>query len=61
MSDRAEPTNVTLYDDDRAIVGRMQDRFGMNFSAALRAILRDWDRIDRARMVDAQVEYTTEA
>ena len=60
MSDRAEPTNVTLYDDDRIIVGRMQERYGMNFSAALRAILREWDRLDRRALVDAPAQYQTQ-
>ena len=62
MTDRehAAPTAVSLYPADRAIIGRMQDRYGMNFSAAIRAILADWDRIDRARMVDSPAQYTTE-
>ena len=62
MTDRehAAPTAVSLYPADRAIIGRMQDRYGMNFSAAIRAILADWDRIDRARMVDTAAQYQTQ-
>ena len=60
MTEKARVTAITLYDADRAIIGRMQDRYGMNFSAAIRAILADWDRIDRARMVDTSTEYATE-
>ena len=60
MTEKARVTAITLYDADRAIIGRMQDRYGMNFSAAIRAILADWDRIDRARMVDTRTEYATQ-
>ena len=55
--DRATPTNVSLYDRHRAIIERMQDRYGMNFSAALQAILTDWDRIDRARIAQTRPEF----
>jgi len=58
--DRATPTNVSLYDRHRVIIERMQERYGGSFSAALQAILTDWDRIDRARMVDTSTEYATE-
>ena len=60
MTEKARVTAITLYDADRAIIGRMQDRYGMNFSAAIRAILADWDRIDRARMVDSPAQYQTQ-
>ena len=60
MTEKARVTAITLYDADRAIIGRMQDRYGMNFSAAIRAILADWDRIDRARMVDTAAQYQTQ-
>jgi len=58
--DRATPTNVSLYDRHRVIIERMQERYGGSFSAALQAILTDWDRIDRARMVDTAAQYQTQ-
>ena len=60
MTEKARVTAITLYDADRAIIGRMKERYGMNFSAAIRAILADWDRIDRARMVDSPAQYQTQ-
>ena len=58
--ERAVPTNVTLYDADRAIIARMQERYGMNFSAAIRAILKDWNKMDRRQVVDQRETYQTE-
>ena len=58
--ERAVPTNVTLYDADRAIIGRMQERYGMNFSAAIRAILADWDRNDRREVVFSKAGHSTD-
>ena len=58
--DRATPTTISLYDRHRAIIERMQERYGGSFSAALQAILTDWDRIDRARMVDTAAQYQTQ-
>ena len=58
--DYAEPTNVSLYPEDRARVARMQERYGMSFSAAIRAIIAEWDRLDRRALVDSGAEYVTD-
>ena len=60
MTEKARVTAITLYDADRAIIGRMQERYGMNFSAAIRAILADWDRTDKRTLVDSAAQYQTE-
>ena len=60
MTEKARVTAITLYDADRAIIGRMQERYGMNFSAAIRAILADWDRNDRRVLVDSAAQYETQ-
>jgi hypothetical protein len=41
--------NVTLYPNDIAIVQELATRYGQNFSAALRIIIREWARNNAAQ------------
>jgi hypothetical protein len=43
--EEAQKVSVSLYDDDREIVERVSQEKGLNnFSAALRMIIREWDK-----------------
>lgn len=44
MSDsKVEKVSVALYPIDQKIVTRVRQKHGLNFSSALRMIVRDWD------------------
>lgn len=50
MSDsKVEKVSVALYPIDQKIVTRVRQKHGLNFSSALRMIVRDWDEHNRPR------------
>ena len=42
-------TSVALGTKDRQIVGRVVEKLGLNFSAALRMIVREWAEVNSDR------------
>jgi hypothetical protein len=50
MADPAEKTSVSLFQEDRAIVGSLAKRKGLNFSSALRQIIREWKEMKEQRV-----------
>lgn len=56
-------TSVALGSKDRQIVGRVVEKLGLNFSAALRMIVREWAETnsDRFSLTDKGVSVLAEA
>ena len=59
MTETSELVSLRLYSEQLAAIARLEERYGMTFSAALRAIITEWDRWDRRRMTDVRPEYVT--
>ena len=56
MTKLVAKTSVSLFPEDRQIVGVLAERKGLNFSSALRQIIREWQEMkaqQRVRITEA--------
>lgn len=53
MTKRVKKTSVSLYEDEIEIVDGVADQHGLNFSSALRMIVRRW-----AGLEDERIRFT---
>lgn len=59
--DRAIPTNVTLYEEDRADLIQIGKDFGLaSISATVRFLLNDWKRLKAQQVHEERVPYVVE-
>lgn len=50
--------SVSLGDADRKIIEELAEGMGMSFSAAVRFIVRDWDRLQKEQSDDPSLPAT---